>query len=56
MEEGKDGDVLVLEPDSLEIVEVIARGKRMVVMGELQVSESFLQKSERRIELYGQKK
>jgi beta-aspartyl-dipeptidase (metallo-type) len=56
LEEGKDGDVLVLEPDSLEIVEVIARGKRMVARGELQVSENFLQNSERRIELYGQKK
>ena len=56
LEEGKDGDLLVLEPDTLEIVEVIARGKRMVAKGELQVTENFLQESERRIELYGQKK
>jgi beta-aspartyl-dipeptidase (metallo-type) len=56
LEPGKDGDLLVLDPESLEIVEVIARGKRMVSNRELQVSEAFLQESERRIELYGQKK
>ena len=56
LEPGKDGDLLVLDPASLEIVEVIAGGKRMVSNGESRVSEAFLQESERRIELYGQKK
>jgi beta-aspartyl-dipeptidase (metallo-type) len=56
LEPGMDGDLLVLDPENLEIVEVIARGKRMVSNRELQVSEAFLQESERRIELYGQKK
>jgi beta-aspartyl-dipeptidase (metallo-type) len=56
LEPGKDGDLLVLDPDSLEPVEVIARGKRMISGGEVQVEENFLQDSERRIELYGQKK
>jgi beta-aspartyl-dipeptidase (metallo-type) len=56
LEPGKDGDLLVLDPENLELVEVIARGKRMVSNRELRVSEAFLQESERRIELYGQKK
>jgi beta-aspartyl-dipeptidase (metallo-type) len=56
LEPGKDGDLLVLDPENLEIMEVISRGKRMVSNGELRVSEAFLEESERRIELYGQKK
>jgi beta-aspartyl-dipeptidase (metallo-type) len=55
LEVGKDGDLLVLDPKSLDLVEVIAGGKRLLSNGELQVSEAFLQDSERRIELYGQK-
>ncbi|HEY0350516.1 MAG TPA: amidohydrolase family protein [Gemmatimonadales bacterium] len=55
LEPGKDGDILVLDPDSLEPVEVIARGKRMMAEGEVKVTENFLEESERRIELYGQK-
>jgi beta-aspartyl-dipeptidase (metallo-type) len=55
LEPGKDGDVLVLDPDSLELVEVIARGQRMMKQGEIEVRENFLPESERRIELYGQK-
>src|SRR3954469_2044826 len=55
LEPGKDGDILVLDPDSLEPVEVIARGKRMLSQGEVRVAENFLQESERKIELYGQK-
>jgi beta-aspartyl-dipeptidase (metallo-type) len=56
IEPGKDGDILVLDPENLEIVEVIARGRRMVSNRELRVSEAFLQESERSIELYGQKR
>ena len=56
LEVGKDGDLLVLDPDTLDVVEVLARGKRMVSGGKLRVRESFLEDSERKIELYGQKK
>jgi beta-aspartyl-dipeptidase (metallo-type) len=55
LEPGKDGDILVLDPDTLEPVEVIARGKRMMSQGEVKVTENFLEESERKIELYGQK-
>jgi beta-aspartyl-dipeptidase (metallo-type) len=55
LEPGKDGDLLVLDPNTLDLVEVIAGGKRMFSRGELQVSEAFLEDSERRIELHGQK-
>src|SRR3954449_12018315 len=56
LEPDKDGDLLVLDPETLEIREVIARGKCMVSNGKVKVEESFLKDSERRIELYGQKK
>jgi beta-aspartyl-dipeptidase (metallo-type) len=55
LEPGKDGDLLVLEPESLELREVIARGKRMMAEGELKVRENFLDDTDRRIELHGQK-
>ncbi len=55
LEPDKDGDLLVLDPETLEIREVIARGKCMVSNGQVKVEESFLKDSERRIELYGQK-
>jgi len=55
LEGGKDGDLLVLDPSSLELREVIARGKRMVREGQLTVGEKFLQETERSIELHGQK-
>src|SRR5918994_2845128 len=55
LEPGKDGDLLVLDPDSLELREVIARGKRMMAEGELKVRENFLDDTDRRIELHGQK-
>ena len=53
---GLDGDVVILERESLEIVEVIARGKRMVIGGSLAVDERFLKSSNRRIDLTGTKK
>ena len=55
LEAGQDGDLLILQPETLELVEVIAHGRRMMSHGELQVSEAFLQDSERSIELHGQK-
>jgi len=55
LEPGKDGDVLVLRRDTLEPVDVIACGRRMVAGGRFQVSERFLEDSNRRVELHGQK-
>jgi beta-aspartyl-dipeptidase (metallo-type) len=55
LEPDKDGDLLVLDPGTLEIRDVIARGKCMISNGKLQAEEHFLKDSERRIELYGQK-
>jgi beta-aspartyl-dipeptidase (metallo-type) len=55
IEAGKDADLLVLDAESLELREVIARGRRMIADGELNVSEKFLEDTERRIELHGQK-
>ncbi|NUO65101.1 MAG: beta-aspartyl-peptidase [Gemmatimonadaceae bacterium] len=51
--EGCDADVLVLDRDSLEIREVIARGHRMVVDGQLVLRERYLSKSSRAIAIVG---
>jgi beta-aspartyl-dipeptidase (metallo-type) len=53
IEAGKDADVLVLKQGSLEIVEVIARGKRLVKDGSLAVREKFLEESQRDVRLTG---
>jgi beta-aspartyl-dipeptidase (metallo-type) len=50
-----DADILVLEKQSLEIVEVIARGRRMVKNGVMVVREKFLEDSKRSITLHGEK-
>jgi beta-aspartyl-dipeptidase (metallo-type) len=55
LEAGKDGDILVLDPRTLELREVIARGKRMMAEGQLTARENFLEDTDRRIELHGQK-
>jgi beta-aspartyl-dipeptidase (metallo-type) len=54
LEEGKDSDVLVLKKESLEIVEVIALGKRLVKDGSVAVREKFLEESQRSIRLTGE--
>ena len=53
LEPGCDADVLVLDEESLEIREVIARGKRMVVDGQLIFREQFLKKSKRAVAIIG---
>jgi beta-aspartyl-dipeptidase (metallo-type) len=53
--QGLDADVLVLQKDDLELLEVFARGKRMVGAGKLLVTEKFLAESNRRISLHGAK-
>ncbi|MFL5244856.1 MAG: amidohydrolase family protein [Gemmataceae bacterium] len=55
LKEKMDADVLVLERDSLAIVEVIAGGTRMVRDGQLAVAEGFLEGSDRTIEMSGKK-
>jgi beta-aspartyl-dipeptidase (metallo-type) len=53
--EGCDADLVVLEQGTLDLREVVARGKRMVVGGSPVVRERFLEKSSRRYELVGDK-
>jgi beta-aspartyl-dipeptidase (metallo-type) len=53
LEVGRDADLLVLSKDTLEIKDVIARGRRLVRDGALAFSENFLSESNRRIRLEG---
>lgn len=55
LEAGRDADVVVLARDSLDVVEVVARGRRMVRDGRLAVTEHFLEKSDRDVRLTGKK-
>jgi beta-aspartyl-dipeptidase (metallo-type) len=55
LEPGKDADLLVLRKDSLEIVEVIARGRRLVKQGNLNVQEKVAETSSRELHLVGEK-
>ncbi|MFL6195853.1 MAG: amidohydrolase family protein [Thermoanaerobaculia bacterium] len=55
LEEGKDADLLVVRKGSLEIVEVIARGKRIAREGELKVQEKVAETSSRELLLVGEK-
>lgn len=53
LEEGCDADVLVLSKDSLDIREVMANGKRLVVDGSCKARPKFLEESSRNVELVG---
>jgi beta-aspartyl-dipeptidase (metallo-type) len=55
IEPGADADLVVLRRESLEIVDVIARGKPMVRRGELVQRESYLEESDRTLVLQGKK-
>lgn len=55
LEEGKDADLLVLKKGSLEIVDVIARGQRMVKRGEMEKVEKVTETSSRELHLVGHK-
>jgi beta-aspartyl-dipeptidase (metallo-type) len=55
LSEGASADVVVLQKESLEVVEVIARGRRFVRNGHLTFRESFLQESKREIQLHGER-
>ncbi len=53
LSEGANADLVVLRKESLEIVEVVAGGRRFVRNGQLAFRESFLQESNREIRLHG---
>jgi beta-aspartyl-dipeptidase (metallo-type) len=53
LEVGRDADALVLRKGSLEIKDVLARGRCLVRDGELAFSENFLSESTRQIRLEG---
>jgi beta-aspartyl-dipeptidase (metallo-type) len=53
LEVGRDADLLVLRKDTLEIKDVVARGRRLVRDGKLVFSENFLSESNRLIRLEG---
>jgi beta-aspartyl-dipeptidase (metallo-type) len=55
LEPGLDADLLVLRRDSLEIVEVIARGRRMVKAGNFAITEKVAETSSRELHLVGEK-
>ncbi|HEU0051786.1 MAG TPA: amidohydrolase family protein, partial [Longimicrobium sp.] len=55
LEKGRQGDLLVLEKGSLEIVHVLSNGEFMVRDGALVKEESFLEDSDRQIRLAGRK-
>jgi beta-aspartyl-dipeptidase (metallo-type) len=52
---GQDADVLTLRQGSLELREVIAGGRRLMIDGEVAMAERFLQDSNRSISLSGSK-
>ena len=55
LEEGLSADVLIAENRTLEIREVISRGRRLVIDGKLAFTETFLKDSSRTIILEGEK-
>jgi beta-aspartyl-dipeptidase (metallo-type) len=55
LEPGLDADILVARRDSLEIVEVIARGHRMVKAGNFAITEKVAETSSRELHLVGEK-
>ena len=55
LEPGMDADLLVLRKDSLEIMEVIARGRRLVKRGKLAIQEKVAETSSRELHLVGEK-
>jgi beta-aspartyl-dipeptidase (metallo-type) len=52
---GKDADVLVIRKGSIELREVIARGRRLMSDGEVVVTQRFMEDSNRAISLSGNK-
>ena len=55
IETGKDGDLLIMERGTLDIVHVLANGKFMVRDGALEADDRFLESSSRDVHLRGRK-
>ena len=55
LEPGRDADLLVIRRETWEIVEVIAKGRRLVRGGEIVKREGFLASSDRVLALQGER-
>jgi beta-aspartyl-dipeptidase (metallo-type) len=55
IEKGSSADVVLLDRQSLEITDVIARGNHLLRDGQLTVTPAFLLESNRKVELNGRK-
>ena len=55
LEPGRDADLLVIRRETWEIVEVIAKGRRLVRGGEIVKREGFLESSDRVLALQGKR-
>ena len=55
LEPGRDADLLVIRRETWEIVEVIAKGRRLVRDGEIVKREGFLASSDRVLALQGER-
>jgi beta-aspartyl-dipeptidase (metallo-type) len=55
LEPGRDADLLVIRRETWEIVEVIAKGRRLVRGGEIVKREGFLESSDRVLALKGER-
>jgi beta-aspartyl-dipeptidase (metallo-type) len=55
LEEGRDADVLILGKENLEIKDVICGSRRLMKSGKLNFKEKFLEESNRKINLKGEK-
>jgi beta-aspartyl-dipeptidase (metallo-type) len=55
LESGADADIVVMNAESLDLREVIARGNRMVANGALTFRECYLEKSFRAVSVVGDK-
>jgi beta-aspartyl-dipeptidase (metallo-type) len=53
--DGLDADIMIMRRDTLDIVDLWAKGRRMIEDGATIVDENFLENSDRRIELVGRK-
>ena len=50
---GADADITILDSESLEVVHVLARGRRLIHDGQLTTREHAMDESNRRLELHG---
>jgi beta-aspartyl-dipeptidase (metallo-type) len=55
LRDGADADIIVMRRESLEIVDLFARGTRMIHNTRLEVEDRFLEKSDRNVGLVGRR-